>query len=399
MMPAQDGPRFRGSAFVLAALVASALVLAAPFIGEIRRAILTRFPGHFVLIVGGIVAGAVGVALLAALARIRDRRPWRHAGIAGALVIAVGYAVFSRTGDPQVDAVERFHFVEYGLITLLFYRAWRPAGDASALVLPVLAGLLVGTLEEWFQWFIPVRVGEVRDVFLNGVAIGCGLLFSVALDPPPGSMRGLSGASRRRIGAVAALVVVIFAAFFQAVHMGHLVTEGRWSFRSAYPAARLDALAADRTARWAGAMVDRPKRLSAEDQYMTEGHWHVAERNDAWAAGDAATAWHENLILERYFAPVLDTPSYLSRSGHRWGADHRADAERRLAGSPAPGAYESRAEPSAIYLWSKRAYWVVVLFLAIALGAPWIAARLRARAVTERMAPPAGTKEPRQEQT
>ncbi len=43
------------------------------------------------------------------------------------------------------------------------------------LVLPVLAGLLVGTADEWLQWFIPNRVGEIADILLNGIAIGCGL--------------------------------------------------------------------------------------------------------------------------------------------------------------------------------------------------------------------------------
>ena len=39
---------------------------------------------------------------------------------------------------------------------------------------------------------------------------------------------------------------------------------------------------------------------------------------------------HENLILEKYYAPVLDTPSYVSAQGHRWPASQRADAEARI---------------------------------------------------------------------
>jgi hypothetical protein len=75
------------------------------------------------------------------------------------VLIGVGYSLRFADGRPDVDVVERFHFVEFGVITLLFYRAWRPLNDLSIVVLPLLAGLLVGTLEEWFQWFIPVRVG------------------------------------------------------------------------------------------------------------------------------------------------------------------------------------------------------------------------------------------------
>ena len=80
---------------------------------------------------------------------------------------------------------------------------------------------------------------------------------------------------------------------------------------------------------------------------MTEGLQHVQARNTAWTNGDAVTAWHENRILEGAFAPVLDTPSYLARTGHRWSPAQRADeaahgderrSRTRIFGSK-PGSY------------------------------------------------------------
>jgi hypothetical protein len=365
-------PHFRVLPFVLATLVAAALILAAPFIGEIRRAILTRFPGQFVHIITGVVVLAIGTALLVALARIREQRGWRFSAVAVSVAIGVAYSVLFRSGDPQVDAVERFHFVEYGLVTLLFYRAWRPAGDLSALVLPVLAGLLVGTFEEWFQWFIPARVGDVRDIFLNGVAISCGLLFSAALEPPVDFVPRLTATGLRRIGAFSAVLLIAFAAFFQSVHVGYLIAGDRWRFRSCFPAAALDQASADRSSTWRNTFIERPKRLSAEDQYATEGLWHIQRRNLAWQAGDVTSAWYENLILERYFAPVLDTPSYVSRTGHRWGTEHRSDAEHRFAAAARTTDYESQAQPAAIHIWPKNIYWPIVLALALLLAAPWL---------------------------
>jgi len=129
----------------LAVVVAAVLVLSAPFISQIRSAIRTNFPGHFVTIIGGIIAALVLAGLAAAFLRIRDRRLFRYGSIATALVIALAYSLWQQTGKPEVDVVERFHFVEYGLITFLFYRAWRPLGDDAVLVLPVLAALIVGT--------------------------------------------------------------------------------------------------------------------------------------------------------------------------------------------------------------------------------------------------------------
>jgi hypothetical protein len=375
-MSVERPSRLRPLPFVLAAAVSAALILAAPFIGEVRRAILARFPGQFGRIIGAIVLLAVAAAVVSALVRIRNRRAWRYLGLAAALTLGAGYAFVSRTGDPTVDAVERFHFVEYGLVTFLFYRAWRRAGDLSTLVLPVLAGLLVGTIEEWFQWFIPARVGDFWDVFLNGVAIACGLMFSLAVDPPDRLALTMAPPSRRRIGAFAALVLVVFAAFFQSVHLGYLNSGDGWRFRSGYTSAALDAMSADRAERWRNTFIERPKRLSAEDQYATEGLWHVQRRNLAWTAKDVRTAWFENLILERHFAPVLDTPSYVSKSGHRWGAGHRADAERQFRELPAADPYESAAQAGAIHVWPRPTYWAVVLVCAALLAAPWALARL-----------------------
>ncbi len=97
---------------------------------------------------------------------------------------------------------------------------------------------------------------------------------------------------------------------------------------------------------------------------MTEGLQHVQARNEAWARGDAFTAWRENRILERFFGAVLDTPSYVSRTGHRWP---RRAARRRGSGeSPvAPRtAFVSAAFPYPIYRWPPWALWLPALGLA-----------------------------------
>lgn len=99
---------------------------------------------------------------------------------------------------------------------------------------------------------------------------------------------------------------------------------------------------------------------------MDEALWHVRRRNDAWAAGDRATAWNENRILEVFFAPVLDTPSYVSKVGHRWPPAQREDGRRTAP--PADGTYVSDAEPLPIFLWPRRVFWPIVLALAAVLA-------------------------------
>jgi len=353
--------RLRTAPFVLAASVSIGLVLSAPFIGFVRSWIRTTFPGQFVRIVGGAIAALGLAALAAAIFRIRAHRASRYAALAVALACAVGFSLHDATGKPDVDVVQRFHFLEYGLITFLFYRAWKPLEDSALLVLPVLAGLTVGTADEWLQWFIPNRVGEIADILLNGIAIGCGLLFSLGADPPSRFRWTMNPGSLARVGRAAVLTVLALAAFFHVVHLGYDVRDPQaGAFKSRYSPSELPALAIEKREEWHTHPFPLVlQRVSREDQYMTEGVTHVQRRNELLAANDARGAWMENLILEKYYAPVLDTPSYVSRTGHRWSPEQRAAVESR-AGAADPS-YISTANPYPIYAWSRLGFWIASL--------------------------------------
>jgi hypothetical protein len=301
-----------------------------------------------------VLVAAVGTALF----RIRTDRARRSAAILGAVVVGAGYSLLTASGVPDVDAVERVHFVEYGFITWLFYCAFRPASDPSIVLLPIAAGVIVGTFEEWFQWFIPNRVGEARDVLLNLVAIGCGLAFSIGLTVPAEFDWRLRRGSATLVGLVGGSAVLAFALFLHVVHFGHEISDpdaGR--FKSRYTAAALDDLARDRAERWREHPPTTLVRLSREDQFMDEGLWHIRRRNEAWSANEYAAAWSENRILEKFFAPVLDTPSYAAPRGSRWVEAQRADAERNR--SAADAQYVSRAEPYPILLWPRGLFWSI----------------------------------------
>lgn len=369
-----DGtPRLRAARFALAALVAGAFVVSAPVAGSLRSQLRSSFPQQFVWIVGSVIAALVAAAIVAALARVREHRAARYGAMASSLAAAVAFARWHATGRAEIDVVELFHFVEYGIITLLFYRAWKPLGDGSVWVLPVLAGLVVGTCEEWLQWFIPVRVGEMANVFLNLAAILCGLIFSVAADPPDRLTWRLRPGSPGRMGRVAALVILVFAMFVQSVHLGfRVVDEEIGTFESRYSKAELEDLQVRKRDEWrVHPLPLELHRVSREDQYMSEGVVHVQERNEAWAAGDALTAWRENQVLEKSYQPVLDTPSYVSKTGHRWAPEHRDDAQVRAAAAPS-APFASRAYPYPILVWPATRFWGLVgMAIGLLVSIPW----------------------------
>ncbi|MEZ5317905.1 MAG: VanZ family protein [Vicinamibacterales bacterium] len=358
------GPR-PAARVLLAAVVSLALVLAAPWLGELRSLLRRWYPDQVGLIlnVGVAVLALAGVVL--AVRGVRERRVPRFSLMGLALVLAASSAAWTATDSATVNAAERFHFVAYGLVTLLFYRAFRrPDGDDLVLLAaPVVCAFIVALADEAFQWYVPGRVGEIRDVGLNAAAIAAGLVFSLGALPPRRLTRHVRPSSWRRLATAVAVASIALAAFLQMVHLGTLVEDADGlAFRSRYSAATLRVLAGDRADRWAH---DPPPaslvRFSREDQYLAEGVWHVQARNAAWES-DIRRAWSENLILERYFGPVLDTPSWAIPERSRWPDAQRADAEERAGAGP-PVA--SRADLIPIFTANPGWIWAPAVALAL----------------------------------
>lgn len=354
------------------------IVFGSPYVGEIRGEIQSAAPEYYRSIVVAIVAAAVVIAVISAVVQLRRFRDSttaetsgqlpirvRYGLVAAAVAIGGGYARAVRTGDPEVDVVEAFHFVEYGLVAFLFYRAWRRRPDLSGVLLAACAGIAVGIADEWVQWLVPGRVGEMHDVTLNAVAIVCGLLFSTGVHPPLSLAFPRRRGSGVALGASVAILVIAVAGFVDRVHLGYEVHDGQAVvFRSRYDARDLAAAAMNRAARWDASPPPR-RGFSREDHYLTEGEWHVTRRNDAVGTGDWDAAWGENVILERFYAPVLD------RLG-RWSIEQKAAVERSLAGRTRDP-YVSDAVPYPIYVVQRPRFWLLAGLISSAIV--WFCAR------------------------
>ena len=359
---------------VVAIAVAAAVVLTGPLIGGVRSWLRSSLTGDYRLVINMAMAVAVAAALAAAVRRIRIARVTRFAAIAGAISVAAVFAYLTRSGNPDVDAVERFHFVEYAAVTWLFYRAWIHHRDLSTLALPVVMTFIAGVADEAFQWFVPGRVGEWRDLGINLAAIASGLLFSVALDPPGALRWRVLPASRRATGIIIAAAALVIAGFLHLVHAGVVVRDVEvGDFTSRYSEEALLALARDRHELW---RTDPPpmtlQRYSREDQYRSEGVIHIRRRNACWAL-NGRTAWRENIILEKFYGPVLDTPGWDTPEASRWPPEQRSDLARRIGSLPLRAPCNPEVPEPWLFLWSPRWLWIGAGVVA-ALGL-WLARR------------------------
>ncbi|MCB1071060.1 MAG: VanZ family protein [Kiritimatiellae bacterium] len=91
--------------------------------------------------------------------------------------VAASYAWFS--WQLRENPEEAFHFIQYGVLSLLVFRALTHRfRDPSIFVIAALFTTLFGMLDEGFQWVVPGRFFDFRDMGINA---GAGVLMQVAL--------------------------------------------------------------------------------------------------------------------------------------------------------------------------------------------------------------------------
>ncbi len=366
--------------FLPAILLVVLIVASAPFMGLIRDLLFDRFEAAAVRYLALALLGLAAAAFLYAVSRIRRHRLLRYATLALAagllwLQETVLSAGISDSGlAARVNVAEKIHLVEYGFLAFLLYHAFlaSPSGERASgpatFLLPLLWLTAAGVLEEGMQWLVEIRLGEIRDVFLNLYAGVCGLIFSLALDPPASFAWHLGVRDRRRLAGAAAVAVLALGLFFGFAHLGyeHFDPEiGR--FRSWHSLEQLRQAAADRAERW---QRDPPTELSPwhrEDFYLTEAGWHANHRNERYRAGDLYLAAQANRILEKYYAPFLDLESFRGSGKHRYPPEVSRDLEDRAPRYP-PERYRSPVLEDRVYPWpSKRLFFAALIPAVIAI--------------------------------
>ncbi len=334
---------------------------------------------------GFAVLAGVGAFFLAVanylLFRLKIRSFSRYLWLAGVLGLYI-YFTLKLWRAPE----EAVHFLEYGLLGLLLFRALSlTVRDKTVYLTAFLCGSLVGTVDEILQWLTPGRYWDFRDVGLNALAAG---LIQVAIwrGIRPGNISGKPGpASLRRFSLLLAIQVVVlglcasntparvarFAARYPSFSF-LLREEPMYEFTKKhvdpevgvfYSRLSVEGLAADdlgRSDEWARILAEwKDKSYSVFlSQYsplihpfLYEMRVHLFRRDrkfeEARRAGkDKARrealfiAFRENRILEKYFGRTQEKSGYLWDPGRRAEAATAEDKARRYRSPVSAGRFQ-----------------------------------------------------------
>ena len=62
---------------------------------------------------------------------------------------------------------ERIHFLEYGILGFLVFKAI--GKEIKQIILALIFIILIGSIDEFIQYLLPNRVGDVRDIIMNSI--------------------------------------------------------------------------------------------------------------------------------------------------------------------------------------------------------------------------------------
>jgi hypothetical protein len=290
-------------------------------------------------------------AALIFLCRRRRRLPVADAAMLLVVTTVLVIWTWRLMGQPE----EAVHFLEYGVLGVLLFRALRTGiQDSSVFVAGALIGILVGIFDEIIQWLVPGRFWDFRDIVLNG---GASILVQIAISVlAPAPSCPISRRSLRRLCRLAAAVVALLSFCFAATpqrvnHLAELLPalESLGSRNEAISEYghlhRLDELTSFRSrlslddllredgsrAGEVAAKLDASRRNYADflhhtspavDPFTYEARVHLFARDRSAAQAQKLTpgspaysesmtaAFRENLILERVFGATLARSSY-----------------------------------------------------------------------------------------
>jgi VanZ family protein len=194
--------------WTLSALVTALIYATLGIMPTIRKVLSRRFGAAIYWPVYGLIALFLLIVLVRVLLRLR------RAGPLSAVVSLLVCGAYAWSLASLEIPVERFHYLEYGLLTLTVFQALRRhIPNQLVFFWGTAIVFLIGVGDETIQWWLPQRVGEYRDVLINGQAsLLVQVLLAFAIRPPELHVRPGTRQLRATLLALplAALPVLLF---------------------------------------------------------------------------------------------------------------------------------------------------------------------------------------------
>lgn len=382
--------------WLYAALWAVAIFCTVPFARKIQDW-FNQHLGHASLqwiTVAFIVVAAV--LLLIHLVRGLRRMPWARIATLVAIAGVFLLGTFKLTSTPS----EAIHFVEYGILSILIFRALSHRQHDPLIYLNVLLiGALVSTTDEILQWFTPGRYWDPRDLSHNALAIVLVQIgLAVGFVPPfiksairPASIRCatilvaaqalLFGCCASNTPYAAAKISKQLPALTFLLDNEQAMSEYGWRhedpdhlrFYSRFDRDDLIWVDKERGAE-VGAIIEAHKAPAAykrflavytpaRDPFAHEAMVHLFRRNHYFTvlpkyrfdpasyAFHANVAYRENQILERYFSNTLAHTSFQWTEELDEALKANAQLDRR---------YTSEVSENLIHRFTERGIWMII---------------------------------------
>jgi hypothetical protein len=339
-----------------------------PIVRNLREKLVEIIPARAI---GYTVMAVVVVVVVAALAHLRRSRA-RVGGSDVAWLTGVSVVVLFWTSRLMGAPEEAVHFLEYGGLGVLLYRAWdNHVSDWTVFIAATLAGALVGTVDEIIQWLVPNRYFDFRDIFLNlgAVALAQVVVWRMTTRPTaPVSRPSLRILCRLAAALVLLLTFCLAATPQRLIRVAELLpmpgriasgadaiceygyrhaVDRRTSFRSRLAREQLAHQDRIRAVEVAGVLeatrgtesLSHPVVSPLEDPFGYEIRIHLFSRNRNFNRARDTTpgspdhrrfmtaAWRENLILERFFGQTLELSAYAWRARRKTEVEAAQDPD------------------------------------------------------------------------
>lgn len=368
----------------------------------LARSIQTWVTEHWTRAVfSWVVYACIALGFLLAIRHLRRtasiirRRQW--------VLLTLLSAVFAwGTWQLRGNAEEALHFVQYGVLSLLLYRAFRNRyADRGVYFAAFFLGAFLGILDEVIQWAVPRRLFDFRDIFINLISVllvQLGLSAGLASAPAARSAGYRSARTAWRLAVLCIALMLACASntpdmwkpwysyrpslfvFDEAmVEYGHRhIDPAVGAFNSRLHAEEIRETDARRAGEIAEIMRQRGRdadysaflrrysaitdpflhefrvRLFRRDHYWREAR---ANRDDAGRHGEWMTvAFGEQRLLENWYSNCLQA------AGVDWPDDLRA----RAAAVARPGPYDSPVSRELVTRWTLRQAQTVLTGLLLA---------------------------------